>query len=187
MWSVLLLLQLLRSCLCSTAPSDVWSLWRLYNSTGGAGWTDAWALGADWDFDGLADPCADAWKGVSCAGCEGGGAESCVVGLALSGFGLQGELPEEVCALEQLAQLALDHNMVNGTMPACVFDMPSLVVLTAAGNNFTGAIDISLNASIVAPLQLLDLSYSSFSGSLPSSMSLLASIKILRYIYFKIM
>ena len=89
--------------------------------------------GAPWA--GGTDPCnatGTAWKGVACAGGQ-------VVGLNLTGLGLQGSLPPALPGLASLQHMDLSNNQLEGTLPpAWAADLPALLLLGLRGNNLSG-------------------------------------------------
>ena len=83
--------------------SDVAALKSLYEATGGANWTRA----DEW-LDGVA---LDAWQGVN--------ADSLgrVTHIALSGNGLNGNLPNDITGLKQMTSLRIGVNALAGPLP----------------------------------------------------------------------
>jgi Leucine-rich repeat (LRR) protein len=133
--------------------------------------------------------------------------------FAAVGNCLTGTLPNSICEVQTLTALALDglftapscrryiypntqfhgfllKHYIQGSLPACLFEIPTLKTLHLSGNGFTGSIPNSLNlSSTLTDLSLshnvltgtipyyiqqhrwnsLDLSYNKFTGSLSNS------------------
>ncbi|VFQ80107.1 unnamed protein product [Cuscuta campestris] len=105
-------------------------------------------------------PICSSWVGIKCSG---DGAH--VVTIRLPGVGLAGEIPENTLGrLDSLRILSLRSNLISGTLPSDLTSLPTLRNLFLQHNNLSGHIPTFSNQ-----LNILDLSYNSFSGSIPPS------------------
>lgn len=77
---------------------------------------------------------------------------------------IAGELPQEVCLLEDLESLLLGNNEFVGVIPACVVDLTSLFELDVHDNDFNGTPPAGLTSMM--SLRKLDLSGNGLSGNL---------------------
>ena len=91
--------------LAQTSPeTDREALIALYNATGGPNWSG--------NYNWLSDVPISEWEGVTT---DGNGR---VIGLALLGNQLSGELPLELGNLANLTRLYLDGNQLSGCVPS---------------------------------------------------------------------
>ena len=169
-----------------SAATDRAALMALYDSTGGASWTDK----ANWNS---AEP-LDTWFGVTLLGNDR------VAELDLSANNVRGTLPANLGSLTSLSALDLSENQLRGQIP----DVRGLTVLTALnlGDNqlsgtipdwlgsLTGLQELSLRDNrLTGPipeelgdlLQLRDLSLddNQLSGAIPDWLSDLLQLRIL--------
>ncbi|MCE5257925.1 MAG: hypothetical protein LLG44_02570, partial [Chloroflexi bacterium] len=108
-----------------TAEYD--ALVALYNSTGGAGWTNVWSLPSD-------TPCS--LYGVTCAGGH-------VTELALSSNSLVGQIPADIGGLTYLATLDLAGNDLQGPVPLEFASLTNVTSLDVGSNHlWTDLIDV---------------------------------------------
>ncbi|XP_065878371.1 protein STRUBBELIG-RECEPTOR FAMILY 8 [Euphorbia lathyris] len=167
---------------CNTDASDVQALQVMYSSLNGP-----WQL-TNWKSNG-GDPCAEAWKGITCEG-------SAVVSIQISGLGLSGTMGYLLSNLMSLRTFDLSDNNIHDTLPYQL--PPNITSLNLARNNFSGNLPYSLStmASLaylnvshnsisqsvgdvfanLAHLSSLDLSFNNFSGDLPSSFGSLSNL-----------
>eukprot|EP00768_Dysnectes_brevis_P001797 gnl/Dysnectes_brevis/1510_a1711_2081.p1 GENE.gnl/Dysnectes_brevis/1510_a1711_2081~~gnl/Dysnectes_brevis/1510_a1711_2081.p1 ORF type:complete len:243 (+),score=112.70 gnl/Dysnectes_brevis/1510_a1711_2081:757-1485(+) len=84
-------------------PTQRDALVAIYDATGGIGWTtqDNW----------LSDMSICTWAGITCNGNDD------VVGIDLSGYGLTGQLPDEIGCFHFLMSLLLNDNLMTSTIP----------------------------------------------------------------------
>ncbi len=114
--------------------------------------------------------------------------------LALQSFAacrncLDGSIPSSICSLNNLESLSLDglttsnnckslifgdnpyfngfvaSHYISGTIPSCLYEIPSLQLLHISGNSLTGSIPTGLNLSAV--LTDLSLSHNALRGTIP--------------------
>ena len=104
-----------------------------------------------------------AWRGVAV-----GGAPSRVVGLTLTGAGLNGRIPPGLGSLTRLVMLRLDDNRLVGSVPGELSGLADLRELALHDNELTGAIPASLEA--LRRLSRLRLGGNDLSGTLPPSL-----------------
>jgi hypothetical protein len=168
---------LLTASLARTAPSQVESLWSLYQLAGGADWR----YNENWSPDG--DPCAfdRRWAGVGCVDpCLWHDGPTCAFGmvssLALDFNGLVGSLSNwtNVSALTNLTLLDVSGNELSGTLPTELGHVDMLRNLVAPLNRFVGHLPTQLGAinsrAGVAELEELNLRASNLSGTLPTQL-----------------
>nr|VDC79975.1 unnamed protein product [Brassica rapa] len=109
--------------------------------------------------------------------------------LTLQWVDLQGSIPPGFNKLKLLETLDLSYNALSGEIPAVLGDLPQLKYLDLSRNSFEGQIHMFVdalsknkgNSSLLSltlrNLQILDLSLNSFTGSFPSSVGNMASLK----------
>ena len=121
---------------------------------------------------------------VSSLGCDS--AAEHVTEIALRGLGLQGTIPSELGAMADLKKLDLSDNKLSGTIPPThVLWKDRLELLSLEYNFLSGTLPPTLaydgeHALVDGPpatLQLLRLGENSLSGSLPSWLGLLTSLR----------
>ena len=71
--------------------------------------------------------------GVSICRSDGNGGQV-VAGLDLDSNNLGGTIPEDICLLTSLEEFRVPNNHLEGTLPACLASLLSLVILEADGN-----------------------------------------------------
>ena len=151
------------------------ALYDLYMATNGANWI--WSNnygGIPWDFSQPdANPCTDSWQGIICFG------TTTISELSLSGYNLDGTLPNTIGQLNTLFEVDLSENSLRGTIPSQISNWTGLFQLSLNDNEFTGNIPNEIYS--YTGLFYLDLSYnrldgniSSLIGNLPSYMFYLA-------------
>ena len=150
-------ISLAATSVVAAASSDYNVLQDIYASTNGATWLDPWNVST-------AVPYCN-WYGVTC------NVDGDVTQLRLTSNGLSGSLPASIGALQKLEQLWLDHNPgLGGIFPDVLYNMTSLIVLTASNNGFTGSLPFQ-TGPLSANLFQIDLSSNGFSGSIPSTLA----------------
>jgi Leucine-rich repeat (LRR) protein len=104
--------------------------------------------------------CPAAWRGVVCDG-------GAVVGVALDGLGLSGELKmATLSGMRALQNLSLAGNAFSGRLPPAIGTLSSLRHLDLSGNRFYGPIPGRL--SELNGLVHLNLSHNNFSNGFPT-------------------
>lgn len=136
----------------------------LYNSTGGANWTNnnGW-LGA------VGTECS--WERVTC-----NFEETSVEQIRLYDHYLVGTLPDSLPDLSNLLYLDLSGNYLTG-IPASLGSSPSLTHLILDDNNLSGSIPTTLGN--LSTLQWLDLNDNDLTGSIPASLGNLTALRFL--------
>lgn len=87
--------------------------------------------------------------------------------LVLGQNNLTGEIPKSI-NMSRLQVLGVDFNKLGKALPSNIgFVLPSLQILSMAGNTFDGQIPASLGNAL--GLQLIDLSNNSFTGQVPAN------------------
>ena len=141
------------------AVDDKTTLLALYNSTGGASWTDK----TKWDSN---EPLDD-WFGVTANG-------NIVTGLDLPDNKLSGTLPAALGSLTSLTTLNLGENQLSGTIPN-LRALTSLTTLNLGENQLSGTIP---TLSALTSLTTLNLGDNQLSGTIPT-LSALTSLTTL--------
>ena len=174
-----------------TEATDRAALMVLYNSTGGANWTDNTNWGSteplnEWyavstDSDGRVSFLA--FISGDCEGNNMVGTLPAALGnldrlehLNLCGNPLSGTIPD-LSNLTDLQILYLVRNQLSGTLPDSLGNLASLQELNLPGNQFTGAIPDSLGN--LAHLTTLSLWGNQLTGEIPDSLGNLASLRFL--------
>ncbi|XP_060202461.1 receptor-like protein 33 [Lycium barbarum] len=80
--------------------------------------------------------------------------------------------------LTELVNINLGNNLLNGTLPAYIFELPSLQKLFLNGNQFVGQVNEFDNASS-SLLDTIDLSNNHLNGPIPKSMFEVERLKVL--------
>jgi len=144
---------------CPCDHPDYAALEALYNSTGGANWTN----NTGWLQD--CDPCGivsnTPWHGITCFGNS-----EVVTEINLNGNNLVGPIPPEIGDLISLDLLSLEGNNLGGTIPTEIGDLQFLEELRLGACQLTG----SMPASIcnLGALTYLNLGINQMSGTLPT-------------------
>ena len=140
---------------------EIAALHALYNSTGGANWTnnDNWLTSA---------PLSD-WRGIETDD------EGRVTEIYLIGNNLDGEIPSELGGLYQLEGLYLARNELSGSIPAELGDLSNLNTLMLFNNELTGAIPHQLGD--LGNLEVIHLSNNQLSGRIPSQIGDLENLR----------
>ncbi|KAI4371241.1 hypothetical protein MLD38_019503 [Melastoma candidum] len=127
---------------------------------------------SSWDPSRAPNPCSGSWEGVSCD--ETGGH---VVGIALDGLGLAGELKfHTLTGLYMLRNLTLSGNNFTGRIEPTFGSMGSLQYLDLSHNSFYGSIPGKFND--LYSLNYLNMSMNGFSGGYPDGLSNLQQLKV---------
>ena len=145
-----------------TVATDRAALISLYNSTGGANWTN----NTNW---GSAEPLGD-WYQVYV------NTDGRVNALGLSQNNLRGTLPDALGNLDQMTWLYLWGNELRGSIPASLGSLTNLQELYLSANQLTGSIP---DLSGLTNLQLLYMWGNQLSGSIPASMGSLTNLTVL--------
>ena len=155
--------------------TDRTALMALYNSTGGASWTN----NTNWDTNAA----LNTWHGVTTR------TDGRVIVLNLRSNDLVGTIPASLGNLDTLAELNLRGNELSGPIPTELGNLASLSILELDGNPLSGSIPASLgNLANLQELWLYD-TYrateagefiSAITGAIPSE---LGNLSNLRYLY----
>ena len=140
-------------------------LGALYESAGGAGWTNA----TNW----LSEEPVASWYGVEAD------AEGRVTALDLRDNGLSGTIPDEIVDLLDLRRLDLRENRLTGEILPRLVGLPTIASLYLSGNRFTGTVPSGL--AQLTSLRNLYLSDNRFEGALPGFMTELANLTRLHW------
>ena len=133
------------------------ALVALYNSTGGANWTQK----SGWDDSTVPLDGTNPWYGVfmDTTLCR-------VEKILLGNNGLSGTIPD-LSDLTKLEQLKLERNSLSGTIPD-LSDLTELTQLRLDQNSLSGTIP---DLSALTKLEWLNLSLNSLSGTIPAGLS----------------
>ncbi|WP_088894788.1 DUF4347 domain-containing protein [Leptolyngbya ohadii] len=151
---------------------DYVALKALYQSTGGANWTDntGWK---DWDFNSDTPPALSVvsqWYGVRLAGDH-------LTNLDLSNNNLSGSIPSEMGNFEGMLDISLANNSLSGNIPAELGNLSSLLFLYLTDNQLSGSIPIQLGN--LSNLKQLYLNNNQLSGSIPTELGNISTLEFL--------
>ncbi|XP_039016515.1 probable inactive receptor kinase At5g58300 [Hibiscus syriacus] len=119
-------------------------------------------------------PVCTSWVGITC-NTNGTG----VIAIRLPGIGLYGTIPAKTIGkLNDLRVLSLRSNDINGSLPSDIPSIPSLQFLFLQHNNLSS---ILFPTSLSPSLKVMDFSYNSISGTIPSLN--LPRLKVLNFSY----
>ncbi|NOY36863.1 MAG: T9SS type A sorting domain-containing protein [Chlorobi bacterium] len=139
--------------------TDSLALVALYDSTGGANWTN----NTNW----LTGP-VSTWFGITVSGGR-------VTEILLDSNNIVGTIPPEIGNLANLQILKLDHNQFSGTIPPEIGNLSNLTELTLWANKFTGIIPSEIGN--LTSLTILDLDDNLLSGEIPSEIGNLINLE----------
>ncbi|MEM0578796.1 hypothetical protein, partial [Flavobacterium polysaccharolyticum] len=133
------------------------ALIALYNSTGGANWTNTKSNYKPWD---ITNPSSNvnAWQGITVSN---GHVESVV----LNSNNLTGSIPKEIKNLPYLRSLQLVHNFLTGEIPSEIGQLTKLYDLNLYNNQLSGTVPNWI--SNLKDLQNLYLGMNKLSGNIP--------------------
>ena len=146
--------------------SECRALEALYQSTGGAQWTNnsGWLSST---------AVCGAWRGVTCR-------DGHVTGLTLIGNNLDGPLPAEIGELAALDSLDLTGNHLSGSIPPAIGALSSLSDLSLGGNLLEGSIPGEIGG--LRALVALDLGDNLLSGEIPDDLGALGGLSQMLYL-----
>ncbi|WOL07289.1 hypothetical protein Cni_G16029 [Canna indica] len=118
------------------------------------------------------------WPGVQCDSTLNSSMPSAarVVGLNLSGKGLEGVLSSFISGLNKLSYLNLSNNSFRGRIPKELFHLKPLEVLDRQNNQLSG--ELAPNIRNLSNLRHLDLSNNWFTGTIPDVFQALRKLKV---------
>jgi hypothetical protein len=176
----------------STPLAETQYLHDLFLSTNGHDWSflPPGPSGQVWNFtqrasgEFLFDPCMDSWQGVFCANTTNSSDDPLALPLAchitelnLEYMNLQGTIPPDVTALQQLQVLEMGHNDITGSLPADMYDLSSLRELRINYNSLDGL--LAPDVSKLLHLARLALYSNRLTGPLPEELGLLTELTYL--------
>ncbi|KAL1818009.1 hypothetical protein ACET3Z_020583 [Daucus carota] len=98
--------------------------------------------------------------------------------INLSNSSLSGQIPHELSGMSKLASLDLSFNHLFGHFPIAIFNLPGLIVLNVSNNqNLSGYLP---EFNKTSPFRELNIAFTEFSGTIPSSIGNLKSLTSLR-------
>ena len=151
------------NCAPPDSAEDRAVLVELYNSTGGANWTD----NTNW----LSEEPMREWHGVTTDD------EGQVAELSLSDNQLSGEIPTELGSLANLQTLWLFNNQLTGKIPAELGNLSNLTGLSLSRNQLTEEIPTELGN--LSNLRTLILSSNQLTGEIPTELGNLSNLRTL--------
>ncbi|WP_445722319.1 PKD domain-containing protein [Flavobacterium sp.] len=166
-----------KSSINSSLQLEKDALIALYNSAGGANWTNTTQGKGVWPIN---DPNAvvTGWNPVTNTGWYGVTvyANGSVGGLSLNNNNLIGEIPNEISNLSLLNKINLSFNKLSGNIPFGLFSLSELLWINLESNVLTGSIPD--NFDNLTKLEILYLYSNKLSGSIPSSISKASSLRL---------
>ena len=144
-----------------TVATDRAALVALYNTTGGANWTN----NTNW----LTNEALSEWYGVTT------NSDGRVTSLDLNSNQLTGPIPAELGNLASLQELILWYNQLTGPIPAALGDLTELRELSLSRNMLDGEIPAALGD--LASLQILYLNDNKLTGPIPGELGNLSSLQ----------
>ena len=148
------------NCAPEDSAEDRAVLVELYNSTGGANWTD----NTNW----LSEEPMREWHGVTTDD------EGRVAELFLERNEVTGEIPIELSSLSNLTALSLWGNQLTGEIPTELGKLSNLTTLWLDGNQLTGELPTELGN--LSNLTQLHLSSNQLTGELPQTLTGLTAL-----------
>ena len=148
------------NCAPEDSAEDRAVLVELYNSTGGANWTD----NTNW----LSEEPMREWHGVNTDD------EGRVAELFLERNEVTGEIPIELSSLSNLTRLILHTNQLAGEIPTELGNLSNLTGLSLSGNQLTGEIPTELGS--LSNLTQLFLSSNQLTGEIPADLGNLSNL-----------
>ncbi|KAK9804146.1 hypothetical protein WJX73_004986 [Symbiochloris irregularis] len=128
-------------------------------------WTDVTVTGSVRGW-GLNEDVYDAplcsWTGVTCDSDN-----ATIIGLDLTGLGVNGTLGQGLDGLTTLRSLNLSSNFLHGTLSS-TWEFPELSVLNLSANKLEGTVPAQWGKSTLRSLEGLSLAYNGLNGSLPA-------------------
>ena len=143
--------QLSASAPVTTMNRDEFALTAFFEATNG----ELWATNTNWTTDA---PLSE-WYGVEL------NEDGRVRLLNLIENSLVGTIPPEISKLNELEELHLEKNLLEGPLPPEIGELENLKWLGLFGNYLEGPLQPALGR--IEGLEILDLSYNSFTGSIP--------------------
>ncbi|MES2812046.1 MAG: hypothetical protein V4670_06210 [Bacteroidota bacterium] len=163
----------------------------LYNSTGGANWTNTVSGNRPWLVNDSNTPISGNWLGV-------GISNGHVVSINLNSNNLNGTLPASIGDLPFLTFISLNNNVLSGNIPSQIGLLSELTWLDLSRNRLSGSLPIefynltklwnlvlhnnNLNGNIssqigqMTSLKIFSISVNSFSGVIPNEVGLLTNM-----------
>ncbi len=138
---------------------DSLSLVAIYNSAGGANWSNPWNLNQP----------MNTWSGVTL------NANNCVRELNLASRGLSGTIAPELGNLSSLEIINFQSNLLSGSIPSSISELDNLTSLNLAQNNLSSSIPSALGTLV--NLENLNLQDNSFNSVIPISFGNLINIE----------
>lgn len=121
------------------SEGDFQALKKLYEATGGAKWTDS----RGWDFSAGTES-VKSWEPEDKSGWYGIRVfKGRVIGISLSRNNLKGNIPAEICSLDELCWLHLPSNQLSGALPDSIGNLSRLYSLSITNNKLSGALPAS--------------------------------------------
>lgn len=175
-WLLLPALEATCSNSCNISSGDYISLYSLFESTHGPGWTynASHTNNSRWNFDGyptfppINDPCKQCWYGVICVHVN---STTCAVQkLLLQSINILGTLPPIFWNLQSLAEFDASFNSINGSVSTSIVNSSSLTKLVLYGNMLTGSLPEEI--FLLPNIEVVNMSFNSLTGYIPSNIGI---------------
>ncbi|MEM9546578.1 MAG: M12 family metallo-peptidase [Bacteroidota bacterium] len=142
------------------------TLKNIYQDLDGTNWTHntGWVDGI---LNGACDYCN--WYGVTCD------YQGNIVKIDLSNNNLNGMLPQDLVALNNLEELYLKSNLLFDTIPNFWDSLDQLIVLDLSYNSFTGAIPVSYTT--MTRINTIHLDHNNLGNQIPAGLGFNSSLK----------
>ncbi|XP_045813746.1 probable LRR receptor-like serine/threonine-protein kinase At3g47570 isoform X1 [Trifolium pratense] len=103
---------------------------------------------------------------------------SFITHLSFGRNNFEGDIPQAICRLKTLTILHVGENNLSGTPPFCVYNITSLTIFYMAFNNFHGSLPPNMFHNL-PNIQEFGISGNQFSGPIPTSINASSSINYL--------
>ncbi|KAK4781200.1 hypothetical protein SAY87_017306 [Trapa incisa] len=122
----------------------------------------------NWNLDVLALH-SNNFRGRIPSFCSSGGSYRTPKMIDLSDNQFEGPLPRSLSNCSSITFLNVGNNKINDSFPSWLGSLPNLGVLILRSNYFHGGIEEPESGSVFPQLQIIDISFNYFQGSLPAS------------------
>jgi RHS repeat-associated protein len=172
------------------------ALKQLYDSLGGASWTNKsnWPSQGTWPLFATSEAFGT-WSGVGVINGDvstismqsnnlAGKIPAAISKLSKLKYlwlaynnNITGTIPTSIGSLTELLQISLDNNKIGGSIPSSIGSLTNLTHLTISFNQLTGSIPSTIGS--MSALQQLSLYSNGLTGSIPTTIGSLSNLKML--------